>query len=56
MAEIDQPRFLNDEISTSSSGVNIEMGLLPLAGVVSRPPALEGAPPLRMDAQRWGIQ
>jgi hypothetical protein len=28
MAEIDQPRFLNDVISTSSSGVNIETGLL----------------------------
>lgn len=41
MAEIDQPRFLNDVISTSSSGVSIEVGLLINAGVVL------------VDHQRW---
>jgi hypothetical protein len=39
MAEIDQPLFLNDVISTSSSGVNIETGLLSPADLVSQPPA-----------------
>jgi hypothetical protein len=39
LPEIDQPRFLNDVISTSSSGVNIETGLLSAAGLVSQPPA-----------------
>jgi hypothetical protein len=41
MAEIDQPRFLNDVISTSSSDVSIEVGLLLHAGVVL------------VDHQRW---
>jgi hypothetical protein len=41
MAEIDQPRSLNDVISTSSSDVSIEVGLLLHAGVVL------------VDHQRW---
>lgn len=44
MAEIDQPRFLNDVISTSSSGVNIEVGLLSPAGVVSSTTSLGRSP------------
>src|SRR5690606_9898963 len=32
IAEIDHPRFFNAAISMSSSGVNIETGLLSLAG------------------------
>jgi hypothetical protein len=55
MAEIDQPLFLNDVISTSSSGVSIETEPLLLAGQVSQPPAWEGAPPLLVDPQRWGV-
>jgi len=55
MAEIDQPLFFNDVISTSSSGVSIETEPLLLAGLVSHPPAWEGAPPLLVDPQRWGI-
>jgi hypothetical protein len=41
MAEIVHPRFFNDVISTSSSGVSIEVGLLFNAGVVL------------VDHQRW---
>jgi hypothetical protein len=41
MAEIVQPRDFNDVISTSSSGVSIEVGLLFNAGVVL------------VDHQRW---
>ena len=41
MAEIDHPRFLNEVISTSSSGDSIEAGLLLHAGVVL------------VDHQRW---
>src|SRR5690606_11471391 len=55
MAEIDQPLFLNDVIYTSSSGDSIETEPLLLAGSVSQPPAWEGAPPLLVDPQRWGI-
>src|SRR5690606_6897310 len=62
MAEIDHPRFLNDAISTSSSGVNIEAGLLLHAGVVLVDHQRQGEPTPtggcsevgRFSEQLWG--
>src|SRR4051812_49441819 len=54
MAAIDHPRFFNAVISTSSSGVNIETGLLSTRSA-SQPPSLERSPTPRVDPQRWGI-
>src|SRR4051794_21099433 len=54
MAAVDHPRFFNAVISTSSSGVNIETGLLSTRSA-SQPPSLERSPTPRVDPQRWGI-
>jgi hypothetical protein len=62
MAEIDQPRFLNDEISMSSSGVNIETGLLSPARLGLATASLERSPTPtggcsevgKFDEQNWG--